>query len=123
MLRMESGLITTFDAADFASVPFSIVVNGGEARVVVSENTITLERGGQTVDQWPILVDGTSSMDHAVSEIVDWLDDGGDFPDPADNSLHTLEVIVACHASHHANAVWKALPLEGKDRLLEIRSG
>ena len=52
-----------------------------------------------------------------------YLDDGGEFPDPADNSLHTLEVIVACHASHHANAVWKALPLEGKDRLLEIRSG
>ena len=123
MLRMESGLITTFDAADFSSVPFSIVVNGREARAVVSENTITLERGGQATDQWPILAEGTSSMDHAVSEIVDWLGDGGDFPDPADNSLHTLEVIVACHASHHTNAAWKALPLVGEDRLLEIRSG
>ena len=105
------------------SVPFSIVVNGREARAVVSENTITLERGGQTVDQWPILVDGTSSMDRAIEEIVGWLDDGGDFPDPADNSLHTLEVIVACHASHQANAAWRVLPLEGEDRLLEIRSG
>ncbi len=123
MLRMEGGLITTFDAADFASVPFSIVVNGREGRAVVSENMISLERGGQATDQWPILVEGTSSMDHAVSEIVQWLGNGGDFPDPADNSLHTLEVIVACHASHHANAAWKVLPLDGEDRLLEIRSG
>ena len=69
MLRMEGGLITTFDAADFASLPFSIVVNGRQARAVVSENTISLERGGQTADQWPILVEGTSSMDRAVSEI------------------------------------------------------
>jgi hypothetical protein len=84
---------------------------------------ISLERGGQATDKWPILVEGTSSMDHAVSQIVHWLGDGGDFPDPADNSLHTLEVIVACHASHHANAAWKGLPLEDEDRLLEIRSG
>ena len=123
MLRMEEGVIATFDAADFASVPFSILVNGREGRAVVSENTIVLERDGQVANTWPILVAGTSSMDRAVEEIVQWLTEGGDFPDPADNSLHTLEVIVACHASHKTNAAWKAIPLEGEDHLLEIRSG
>ncbi|MDP7205672.1 MAG: Gfo/Idh/MocA family oxidoreductase [Pirellulaceae bacterium] len=123
MLRMEGGLIATFDAADFASVPFSILVNGREGRAVVSENTIAMERAGQPADTWPILVEGTSSMDRAVEEIVEWLKEGGDFADPADNSLHTLEVIVACHASHKANAAWKTIPLDGEDRLLEIRSG
>jgi predicted dehydrogenase len=123
MLRMEGGLVTTFDAADFASVPASIVINGSEARARISEKTITLERNGEIVDQWPVLEEGTSSMDNAIRQIVQWLNEGGDFPDPAHHSLHTLEVIVACHASHQASAAWKTLPLEGEDRLLEIRSG
>jgi len=123
MLRMEGGLIATFDAADFASVPTSIVVNGAKARARVGENTITLEQGGQQIDQWPFQVEGATSMDHAVKEIVQWLGEGGDFPDPADNSLHTLEVIVACHASHKADTAWKTIPLDGEDRLLEVRSG
>ena len=67
--------------------------------------------------------DGVSGMDRAVSEIVEWLDGGTEFPYPASEAVDTLEAIVGFHASHARNAAWTELPLSGSDREREVLSG
>ena len=52
-------------------------------------------------------------MDRAVSEIVEWLDDGTEFPYPASEAVDTLEAIVGFHASHARNAAWTEFPAVG----------
>ena len=58
----------------------------------------------------------------AVAEIVAWLD-GSSFPYSAQEAVHTLEVILAFHASHARNSAWSELPLTGNDRAREMHSG
>ena len=53
-------------------------------------------------------------MDRAVSEIVEWLDGGTEFPYPASEAVDTLEAIVGFHASHTHNAA-SELPLSNPD--------
>ncbi len=62
-------------------------------------------------------------MDHAVSEIVQWLDGSRPFSYPALEAVRTLEAIVAFHASDARRAAWVELPLRGADREREVRSG
>jgi hypothetical protein len=62
-------------------------------------------------------------MDRAVTEIVAWLDRGTAFLYPAQEAVHTLEVILAFHASDARSAAWTELPLHGSDREREVRSG
>ena len=62
-------------------------------------------------------------MDRAVSEIVEWLDGGTEFPYPASEAVNTLEAIVGFHASHTHNAAWTELPLSSPDREHEVHSG
>jgi hypothetical protein len=40
-----------------------------------------------------------------------------------EEAVHTLETILAFHASHDRNAAWVELPLTGADRERELRSG
>ena len=63
------------------------------------------------------------STGNAVGEIVAWLDGEAAFPYLAEDAVHTLEVIVAFHASHARQATWVELPLTGDDRLREVQSG
>ena len=78
--------------------------------------------GGQTRD-WPQPLGEENSMDCAMAEIINYLDGDAPFPDLAEESLHTLEVIVACHASHRRSSTWTTLPLTGTDRQIEVQSG
>jgi len=73
-------------------------------------------------DLWPD-PQGSSSMDVAVGEIVDWLDGGSAFPYEASEAVRTLEAIVGFHVSHAGNAAWVEMPLSGRDRELEVLSG
>lgn len=124
LLRFEGGLIATFDAADFGKVPAAISLNGTTGRAMAGKKDgVTLEYWDGRTDQWASPTGGESSMDRAMAEIVAWLDGEVEFPDAAEDSLHTLEIIVACHASHERHAAWTALPLAGRDREIEVRSG
>ena len=83
---------------------------------------VTIEYWDGQQQQWPRPDDGKTSMDQAVAEIVDWLDNRTPFPYAAAEAVRTLEAIVGFHASHARNAVWTELPLAGDDRDREVLS-
>jgi predicted dehydrogenase len=124
MLRMDGGLIATVTAPDTAVGPAELVLQGtrGRARVGGAGGSIDLWQGSGEVWSAPSVESGTA-MDQAVREIVAWLDDGTPVSCPADEAVRTLEVIVACHASHARRSAWTPLPLEGADRDWEVLSG
>jgi hypothetical protein len=62
-------------------------------------------------------------MDRAVSEIVAYLDDRVPFSYNSEEAVHTLEAIVAFHASHKQNAAYVDLPLLDSDREIVVLSG
>ena len=123
LLRYEGGLIGGFDAGDYSRVPAAVVVNGSLGRAAAGAGGVKLEFWDGRREDWPALAGPETSMDRAMAEIVAWLDGAAAFPDPAENSLHTLETIVACHASHRSESAWVSLPLAGADREIEVRSG
>ena len=116
VLLLEGGLMTVFDAADYGAIPGAIALNGTKGRATTGVGDVSLEFWDGTKDHWPQTPDQESSMDRAMGEIVAWLDGEAAFPDPPENSLHTLEVIAGCHASHRRNAAWTPLPLQDEDR-------
>ena len=122
MLRLERGLICTIDAADYAMVPPRISIHGTEGCAGLDGRDVTLEFWDGRRDAWPA-PQGSSSMDRAVGEIVDWLDGGAPFPYAASEAVRTLEAIVGFHVSHARNAAWVELPLTGRDREHEVLSG
>lgn len=123
LLRLEGGLIAAFDAADRGAMPAAIRLNGSQGRASTGNGLVRLEFWDGRTEEWPAPVAHESSMDRAMAEIVDWLDGEAPFSDCPENSLRTLEAIIACHASHRRNAAWTALPLTGPDREIELRSG
>lgn len=122
LLRLEGGLLAMVDARDFARVPLQITVNGTLGRAVTGRRDVTLEYWDGRREEWPAPDPARSSMDGAVAEIVTWLDSGVAFPYDAEEAVQTLEVIVACHASHARHGSWIDLPLTGPDRDIEIQT-
>ena len=123
LLRFEGGLIATFDAGDYGKLPAAITINGTQGRAITVAGSIELEYWNGRNDHWWCPPGHETSMDRAMAEIVAWLEGEAAFPDAPENSRHTLETIVACHASHQRNAAWTSLPLAGADREIEVRSG
>lgn len=123
LMRFEGGLIATVDAADYGKVPAKISLNGSEARATIGRGDVTIEYWDGREEYWPPSSKEMTSMDVAAAEIVAWLDDGTPFPYPAVDAVHTLEVILAFHASHARDATWTPLPLAGADRERELQSG
>ena len=125
MMRMENGLIVIIDAADYSMIPHSISINGKKSRAIVDgsrEVSFEFWENGQK-DHWADPHPGATSMDTAVNEIVEWLEEGKTFPYPAREALGTHEAIVAFHASHAHNSRWIELPLKGTDREIAVNSG
>ena len=123
VMRLGGGLMATLDAADYATVPATIVINGTKGRAVTGSQDVQIEYRDGRRESLPPPQQGAGTMDLCVAEIVAWLDGEGPFPCPGKEAAHTLEAIVAFHASHARQATWTALPLSGADREIEIRSG
>ena len=123
IIKLEGGIMATVDAGDYATVPGQIILNGAEGRAISDGSSITLEYWDGRQEHWDSASDGVSGMDRAVSEIVEWLDGGTEFPYPASEAVDTLEAIVGFHASHTHNAAWTELPLSSPDREHEVHSG
>ncbi len=123
VIKLEGGIMVTVDAGDYATVPGQITLNGTEGRAISDGSNVTLEYWNGNQEQWSGASDEVSGMDRAVSEIVEWLDGGTEFPYPASEAVDTLEAIVGFHASHARNAAWTELPLSGSDREREVLSG
>ena len=122
-LRLEDGLITTFDAADFSQVPGTITINGSLGRATTGTHEVNLEFWDGRSEHWQRDAADPSSMDLALKEIVLALDGSQSFPDDPRHSVHTLETILACHASHQQNSAWVDIPLTGPARELQVHSG
>ncbi|MBL7005741.1 MAG: Gfo/Idh/MocA family oxidoreductase [Spirochaetia bacterium] len=131
LIHLEKGCMVTVDAADYAKGPMVIEVYGtsGTISIIGAKITINLYNGStrylpQPTDQ--------SSMDIAVGEMVAWLDarlastESKNPPafsyDPAD-AVHTLETIIAFHASDTRKGAMVELPLNNKDRDIILQSG
>lgn len=123
MLRFERGLIGYVHAPDNPAGPAEVTIQGtlGRARVAGDVAEIAWWNGQR--ETLPPTNGSTTSMDVAVQEIVAWLDDHTPACCSAEDSVRTLEVILACHASHARQAAWIELPLIGADREREVQSG
>ncbi len=121
IMRLEGGLMAVVDATDYGRQPPLTALNGSQGRALITGLDIKLEYWDGRSEHWPTSQEG-SSMDRAVGDIVDWLD-GAPFPYDAEEAVHTLEAIVAFHASHARQAAWTELPLQGGDRELVVNSG
>ena len=121
VLRLEHGLMVSVVAPDYGRTPGTSVINGSEGRAIIEGLDVEIEYWDGRMERWPNLDEG-SSMDRAVGEIVDWLD-GKAFPYDAWEAVHTLAAILAFHASHARHGAWVDLPLQGRDRELEVLSG
>jgi predicted dehydrogenase len=124
MLRLKSGPVIHIHAPDYSNSPAEVLIHGTLGRASISGGAARIEKWGSVPEILPPVspISGTS-MDQAVSEIVQWLDDATPLGCTADASRHALEVIVACHASHARRGAWTDLPLSGPDREIEVHAG
>ena len=123
VMRLSGGLMATVDAANHGSGPIQTIIYGQKARATVGRDTISVEFLDGRIEKCPCLLKNTTSMDLAVTEIAEWLDDNKPFPCSAADSVSTLESIIAFHMSDKRKSSWVALPLTGSDRNCEVRSG
>lgn len=123
VMRMDDGFMVTVSAPDYSVTPPRTEINGSKGRAIIGTRDMIFEYWSGETEQWPIVEDGISGMDRAVSEIVAWLDAGTAFPYDPEEAVHTLEAIVAFHVSHAQNAAWVDLPLSGSDREVVVQSG
>ena len=124
VMRLDGGLMVTVDAADWGVGPAWILLNGSEGWSVLSGlDDVVIEFLDGRKTHWPPSTKETTSMDRALDSIIAWLDEGTPFPCPPEESVRTLEAILAFHASDARNGAWVALPLEGADRARRLRSG
>jgi predicted dehydrogenase len=133
-LIMEGNLRVTVDAADYATTPACITLNGtlGRAFVTPADDVRIVTYGVADQKEGSVKREATSEfwetapspsgMDRAVDEIVQYLD-GTPFPYAVEEGRLTFETIVAMHASHTRNGAYVDLPLTDDDRLHEILSG
>jgi predicted dehydrogenase len=122
-LQLEGGLMATVNAPDYAKTPFYTEINGTKGRAYVRGLAVTLEDGDGRTENWPAPSDGVTSMDRALTEIIDHLDGRKPFAASPADAVHIFETIVGFHASHARGAAWTKLPLSGTDREIEIQTG
>lgn len=121
-LRMDGGLMTSVDAADYGKGNTHIILNGTLGRAVTGADDVTLEFLNDKIEHWPSTRNKATSMDIAVTEIVDTLDGNASFPYSVTHAVRTLEAIIAFHISHEHKGAWIELPLKDEDRKRELRS-
>ena len=122
-LRLDNGVMVCIDAADYATTPYRFIVNGKKGRATAGpfRSDVHLESWDGQTQRWPGTEEPTMNL--AVREIVQALDGEAPFPYDAEEAVHTLEAIVACHASSARDAAWCRLPLEGEGRAIEVLTG
>ena len=124
LLQFARGLVGHVHAPDYSNSPAEVEIHGTAGRLRIADGKAMISRWQE---EWevlpPLKAEQGSSMDRAVEEIVSWLDNKVVPPCAPEESLRTLEVILACHASHARNGAWVDLPLTGDDRNREVQSG
>jgi predicted dehydrogenase len=123
-LKLEGGMLAVVHAPDYAKIPgFYSEIYGNKGRAIIKGLAVTLEAADGRTENWAAPTDGVTSMDRALSEIIDHLDGKNPFPLNPEESVHVFEAIVGFHASHARNGAWTNIPLTGKDREIEVKTG
>ena len=123
VIRLQRGVKVFVDATETAAAPMVIRVVGVEGEVVVHRRHATLEpwKGRPRVlagqGQWP------DSVCLAVDEIVKCLDGKAAPTSTGEAARQALEMIIGFHVSDRQGGQWVDLPLQGKDRELEVLVG
>lgn len=120
-MRLDGGLMAAVDAADYGKGHAQMILNGTLGRAITGAGDVTLEFWDGRSDHWPSPQGVPTSMDRAVSEIVDALEGKAPFPYGAALAVRALEAIVAFHASHARQSTWVELPLGEGDRDIELQ--
>jgi predicted dehydrogenase len=123
VLKMEGGLMTVVNAANYALGPGEVVIDGTLGRAIAGGDPIELKWHDGRHEVWPGTRREATSMDRALDEIIAWLDEPSDFSTPAREALQCLEAIIGFHISHKANAAWIDLPLTGANRQYQVIAG
>lgn len=124
MLRLDQGAVVHVHAPDYSTSPLEVTMHGTLGEVKLTRGMATFRKWqGEAEVLAAVDPDAGTSMDRAVDEIVAWLETGAPVSCAPEHSLHTLEVIVACHASHARQSAWVDLPLLNSDRDREVQSG
>ncbi len=124
VLRFDGNLMAHVHAPDNPTGPAEVIVQGTRGRACIGGGIAEVEIWQGVRDVLPSSpAHAGNPMDQAVREIVAWLDARTPVCCSAEESLRTLEVIIACHASHARQAAWVKLPLTGADREREVLSG
>lgn len=113
--------MVTVDGADNAQLPAYVSINGLRGRATTGGGDVHIAWNDGREDHWPR--PEATSMDHALSEIVAALDDGGPTPYSPDIPLRIFEAIVGFHVSNDLHGAWVELPIADVDRTREIRIG
>ena len=124
LLRLQNATVVHLHAPDYSNSPAEITLHGTRGRASLADGLAKIAKWGTEPEVLSRVPAGSgTSMDQAVREIVGWLDDATPPCCSATASLHALEVILACHASHARRGAWTDLPLSGADRQLEVHAG
>ncbi len=123
VLRFEGGWMATFHAANFALGPAEIRFDGTAGWAATGGDAVEIHWLDGRTENWPSPRAEATSIDRAVAAMVRWLDGEGAFPADSEDAVRTLEVLLAVHASHHREAAWVKLPLQGDDRRRVLNSG
>ena len=124
MLRLEQGAIIHVHAPDYSNAPLEILFQGTVGHVAITKGVASIQFGqDRAAFLPPVLPETETSMDRAVAEIIEMLDEGRFQSETATGAVQTLEVIVACHASHACRGKWIDLPLIAPDRNREVQTG
>jgi predicted dehydrogenase len=122
LIHMEGGLVATLDAPDMGKTPLSIRVNGTLGYAVTGGRDVTVNFWDGSSENWPA-PQGGSSMDVAVSEIIEHLENKTPVGHTPAEALEVLEAIVGFHISDERNGVRVGLPLSADLLSREVKSG
>jgi len=125
IVRFDNGVRAHIEAPTSISLPFGFRILGslGWIDVGVGKDVASVHLWTGRTRTITCPPDRPSSLATGVDEIVTCLAGGGDISSTGQNARDALEVIMGFHVSNKSAGQWVSLPLEGKDRDLEVMMG
>ena len=130
-IELNNNLMITVDAADNNVTPIEIKINGTKGRAITGGSDVSINywddldsfipRTGKTVKL--DCNNKRSSMDLAVDEMINYLENGNIFSYQALDAFKVTESIIAFYVSNNENSEKINLPLDKKYYDLNLNSG
>ncbi|NQU96757.1 MAG: Gfo/Idh/MocA family oxidoreductase [Chloroflexi bacterium] len=123
IVAFAAGVRAFVDAPQAAKLPLVVRIVGSLGQLSVSSGGARIEPvAGEAWTLTPPM-DGSSSMDRAVRDIVTCLTEGGEPAGSGEDGRAALEIIVGFHVSDRQHGRWVPLPIAAADRDFAIAIG